>query len=68
MDTIKENNSGIIVFIPFKHIKRFIIFDLAIGTAIFYGCKAAYDHVLLDSLGTMAITETIKKFQKYYVK
>ncbi|GKU83361.1 hypothetical protein [Niallia sp. NCCP-28] len=65
METIKENKSNVVVFIPFTAVKRFFILDLTIGTAAFYGCKAIYDHVLIDSIGTMAVTEVIKKIQKY---
>ena len=68
MDAIKENKNSIVVFIPFTAVKRFIIFDLAIGTAVFYGCKAIFDHILIDSLSTMTATEAIKKMQKYFVK
>ncbi|PKG22049.1 hypothetical protein [Niallia nealsonii] len=65
MDTIKENKSSVVVFIPFTAVKRFFILDLTIGTVVFYGCKAVYDHVLIDSVSTMAVTEAIKKIQKY---
>ncbi|MFT8320819.1 MAG: hypothetical protein ABF649_07940 [Bacillus sp. (in: firmicutes)] len=67
--TIYENNQAcFVVFIPFATIKRFFIMDMVIGTVAFYFFKIMCNHILLDSIASMAVTETMKRIQKHLFK
>ena len=62
MVQVKIMNKPIIIFIRTSTIKRVILFDIILGTGIYYGITLISSSLIIATLGSFFGTEGAKKF------
>ena len=59
-----ETKEFIIITMDVSDIKRMLLMDVGVGTLSYYAIRTMTGNFLIDLLGSVIITESIKRFYK----